>query len=64
MLGEHFTLPWCSSLRTTPAHQPPTQFSVVLVAAATGDLLDRVQHGMLISRATSPAMHHRKQEAP
>lgn len=43
MLGEHFTLPWCSSLRTTPAHQPPTQFSVVLVAAATGDLLDRVQ---------------------
>jgi hypothetical protein len=43
VLGEHFTLPWCSSLRTTPAHQPPTQFSVVLVAAATGDLLDRVQ---------------------
>jgi hypothetical protein len=44
LLDERFTLGWCSSLRTTPANRPPTQFPVVLVAAATGDFLDRVQH--------------------
>jgi len=43
LLDERFTLRWCSSLRTTSAHRPPAQFSVVLVAA-TGDFLDRVQH--------------------
>jgi hypothetical protein len=43
LIDERFTLARCSSPRTIPARRPPTQFSAVLVAAATDDFLDRVQ---------------------
>lgn len=41
----------CPSPRTTRVHRVHRQFSVVLVAAASGDYLDRVQHRPLTARS-------------